>query len=515
MTKASQYFTPRFHNVGVPTCKVARVSDKERNFDDRDCCSYVKRFRTQLIDEGDAKGVLRYCQRIKRLDPDFFYSVTVDKGGLLENLFWVDSRSRVAYQQFGDVITFDTTYRTNKYQIPFALFVGLNHRMQSTFFGCAIMQDDTEESFVWVFNTFLEAMHEKIPGAVITNQNIAMGNALARVMPQSRHRLCYWHIKKEMPNKLSGLYRKGSTFKLEIKKCLKDSRSPKEFDTEWCRIICAYELEDNSWISSLYDVRNKWVPVYCRNTFFAGMTTTQRSESINAFFDKFIDSGTTLCEFIKQFQEGLNSHLEECRKEDFHAHHKECTLELRSPLERHASDVYTRKVFSIFRQELSQINEYKKVKVHVDGPKVTYRITRHMDQLDDAKDINVGYEEVVFDKHAKTAKCSCQEFEFRGILCRHILMVFTHKGVDKIPAEYVLPRWTKNGDRLLDSTLIPSNVRDVETLRLHHFFRATRMLQESVKVSHEAYKLVLSGLKDLYIQASKLAYAEDDTTYIR
>ena len=43
------------------------------------------------------------------------------------NFFWVDARSRLAYEQFGDVITFDTTYKTNKYSMPFAPFTGLNN----------------------------------------------------------------------------------------------------------------------------------------------------------------------------------------------------------------------------------------------------------------------------------------------------------------------------------------------------------------------------------------------------
>ncbi|XP_022853627.1 protein FAR1-RELATED SEQUENCE 5-like [Olea europaea var. sylvestris] len=38
-----------------------------------------------------------------------------------------DNRCRQAYKEFGDVVTFDTTYLTNKYDMPFAPFVGVNH----------------------------------------------------------------------------------------------------------------------------------------------------------------------------------------------------------------------------------------------------------------------------------------------------------------------------------------------------------------------------------------------------
>jgi len=34
----------------------------------------------------------------------------VDDKSRIRNLFWADARSRVAYEEFGDVVTFDTTY---------------------------------------------------------------------------------------------------------------------------------------------------------------------------------------------------------------------------------------------------------------------------------------------------------------------------------------------------------------------------------------------------------------------
>ena len=45
----------------------------------------------------------------------------------LRNVFWADARSREAFKEFGDVITFDTTYLVNKYDMSFAPVVGVNH----------------------------------------------------------------------------------------------------------------------------------------------------------------------------------------------------------------------------------------------------------------------------------------------------------------------------------------------------------------------------------------------------
>ena len=81
----------------------------------------------------------------------------------------MDARSRLTYQYFGDVVTFDTTYKTNKYSMPFAPFTGLNHHYQSILFGCALLQDEYEASFIWLFETWLEAMNGKMPVSIITD----------------------------------------------------------------------------------------------------------------------------------------------------------------------------------------------------------------------------------------------------------------------------------------------------------------------------------------------------------
>jgi hypothetical protein len=41
-------------------------------------------------------------------------------------------------------------------------------------------------------------------------------------------------------------------------------------------------------------------------------------------------------------------------------------------------------------------------------------------------------------------ECECCRFYKDGLLCVHILKVFTHLGVDVIPSRYILARWTQN-----------------------------------------------------------------------
>ena len=84
---------------------------------------------------------------------DFYFSVDLDEDGRLKNVFWADNRCRQAFKEFGDVVTFDTTYLTNRYDMPFAPFVGVNHHGQSTLLGCGIISNKDTRTFVWLFRT--------------------------------------------------------------------------------------------------------------------------------------------------------------------------------------------------------------------------------------------------------------------------------------------------------------------------------------------------------------------------
>lgn len=54
-----------------------------------------------------------------------------DNESRIKNLMWTTGSSRMQYKFFGDVVTFDTIYKTNLYDMPFGLFVGVNNHFQS------------------------------------------------------------------------------------------------------------------------------------------------------------------------------------------------------------------------------------------------------------------------------------------------------------------------------------------------------------------------------------------------
>ena len=79
---------------------------------------------------------------MKANDPAFNYIVQVDEESRIKTLMWVNGNSIDQFMCFGDAITFDTTYRTNLYDMPFGLFVGVNNHFQSIIFGGAMLRDE-------------------------------------------------------------------------------------------------------------------------------------------------------------------------------------------------------------------------------------------------------------------------------------------------------------------------------------------------------------------------------------
>ncbi|CAK8540948.1 unnamed protein product [Lathyrus sativus] len=123
-------------------------------------------------------------------DDMMFWRHIVKEDGTLEHLFWCDGIGCTNYSIFGDVLAFDATYRKIRYNTPLVMFSGVNHHNQNIIFASATVGDEIEESYVWLLETFLEAMGGKYHVYVITDSDLAMRNAIKKVFPNAHHSLC-------------------------------------------------------------------------------------------------------------------------------------------------------------------------------------------------------------------------------------------------------------------------------------------------------------------------------------
>lgn len=90
--------------------------------------------------------------------PGFYYSFQLGAENKVRSIFWADAKSRLMYDICGDCISFDTMFLTNKYNLPFAPFVGVSPHGNTYLFACAFIINEKTDTFVWLFNQFLTAM---------------------------------------------------------------------------------------------------------------------------------------------------------------------------------------------------------------------------------------------------------------------------------------------------------------------------------------------------------------------
>lgn len=439
------------------------------------------------LDEGDGQLILEYFKRIKRESPGFFYAIDLNEEQRLRNLFWVDAKSRNDYMSFSDVVYLNTSYLKGNEKLPLVLFIGVNHHSQPLLLGCGLVADESKPTFRWLLRTWLRAMGGKAPEVILTDQERALKAAVEEVLPSARHCYPLWHILEKIPENLTEVIKSHENFLSKFNKCIFKSWTDEKFDMRWWEMVTVFELQDDGWIQMLYEDRKKWVPTFLGDTFLAGMSTPQRCESINAFFDKYVHKKITAREFVKQYGLILHNRCEEEAVADFDTLHKQPALKSPSPWEKQMSTIYTHTIFKKFQVEVLGVVGCHPKRERQDGQIVTFRVE------DCEKDECFM---VTWDETISKVSCSCHLFEIKGFLCRHSMIVLQMCGFSSIPPRYILKRWTKDA-----KSGQPAEGEETERIktgvqRYNDLCRRAVELSEEGSLSEEAYRIAFRALVD-------------------
>ncbi|XP_074299750.1 protein FAR1-RELATED SEQUENCE 5-like [Silene latifolia] len=123
------------------------------------------------IHEWDGQMFVDHFKEMAVNRPGFYFDYDVDSDGSLSKAIWADGIARRKYSIFGDGVSFDPTYSTNKYDMAFTPFTGEDHHKRSVTFYGALVVHEVAESFQRVFSHFLAAMGRKEPKYIITDQD--------------------------------------------------------------------------------------------------------------------------------------------------------------------------------------------------------------------------------------------------------------------------------------------------------------------------------------------------------
>ena len=80
----------------------------------RDHKNHLRTKRQRELMYGEAGSMLKYFQDKVAQNPSFQYAIQLDNEEQITNIFWADARMIIDYAHFGDVVSFDTTFGTNK-----------------------------------------------------------------------------------------------------------------------------------------------------------------------------------------------------------------------------------------------------------------------------------------------------------------------------------------------------------------------------------------------------------------
>lgn len=444
------------------------------------------RDRHLALDDGDAQVMLEYFKHIQKENPNFFYCIDLNEEQRLRNLFWVDAKSIHDYLSFNDVVSLDTTYIKSNDKLPFAPFIGANHHSQPILLGCALICDETKPTFVWLLKTWLRAMGGQAPKVIITEQDKTLKEAIEEVFPNVRHCIYLWHILERIPENLSFVIKQYKNFLPKFNKCIFKSWTEEQFDMRWWKMVARFQLNDDTWIHSLYDDRQKWVPTYMGDVFLGGISTPQRSESMNSFFDKYIHKKITLKEFVKQYGLILQNRYDEEAIADFDTLHKQPALKSPSPWEKQMSTIYTHAIFKKFQIEVLGVAGCQS-RIEVGDGSVAKFIVQDYEKEEEFL--------VTWNELSAEVSCFCRLFEYKGFLCRHALSVLQRCGCSSVPSRYIMNRWTKDA-KIREPMAGRTRRMQTRVQRYNDLCKRAIELSEEGSLSEETYNVAIRALVD-------------------
>ncbi|KAG2640309.1 protein FAR1-RELATED SEQUENCE 5-like isoform X1 [Panicum virgatum] len=397
--------------------------------------------------DDDVCKALELFHSFRRDDPSFMYSVEVDNESRIKTLLWTNGCSRMKYAHFGDSITFDTTYRTTLYDMPFGLFVGTNNHYQSVILGGVLMRYETEESFKWVFNEFVTLMGGKAPCTILTDQCHEMELAIKEVLPDTTHRWCKLHVLRREDECLGPIYLKNPGFKDDFHKVIDAMLlTVTEFESAWQHLLEKYNLHGDAFLTQIYDSRHRWAKPYFKEKFFGKQTSMQKRETVNHMLEGYVPPDSSIYMFVQQYNQ-LQSDLESKESfEESRTKKKSRVLRKGVPIEEHAAKVCTRAMFEKFGEIIFESGSY----VVDEEEKGKAYVARHI-----RSDRQETWSQVKFQVTIRaedgTVVCECGMGEHMGMPCCHAVkvQVMTHLGMQEIPAGNIAKRWTRRAQGIL------------------------------------------------------------------
>ncbi|OEL16162.1 hypothetical protein BAE44_0022819 [Dichanthelium oligosanthes] len=191
----------------------------------------------------------------------------------------------------------------------------------------------------------------------------AMEVAIAGEWKQTIHRWCKWHVLRRVRECIGTQYTQICEFRDEFHKMLNEMMTPEEFESGWEELLGRYGLSENAFLKQIYETREMWVKSYFKGVFCERMNSTQRSESANNMLKNIVPPNASLHQFVQQYGKLQFIRDQEENNEERRSKLNNMCKSTGGPLVMDAYKIYTPNVPNVFDLfcELKDGSEFYKV----------------------------------------------------------------------------------------------------------------------------------------------------------
>jgi len=186
------------------------------------------------------------------------------------------------------------------------------------------------------------------------------------------------------------------------------------------------KVHKQTWLDSIYKVKEKWAECYMRDVFSLGVRSTQLSESFNNALKNHLKSDFDIIRFLKHFERSVQEKRDKELESEFEARKNLPRRLMCTPMLVQPSQVYTPVIFEAFQSEYER--SMAACARALDGEhKYAVAVGNLLGEVNSELEYTV-----IGDPLNRKTSCSCRLFERAGILCAHGLKVLDLMNIKKI-----------------------------------------------------------------------------------
>ncbi|XP_021321357.1 protein FAR1-RELATED SEQUENCE 9-like [Sorghum bicolor] len=184
----------------------------------------------------------------------------------------------------------------------------------------------------------------------------------------------------------------------------------------------------------------------------------------------------SVLQFLTQYEYIMETMIEKEYREAAKGETTNPLLWGRSQIEKQVSKFYTRSIFFKFQELLRDSTALTIDSIAKEGSQMTVQVLKRVYK---EGEVTMKTYNVAANQGSETYTCSCNMFDQDGLLCPHILKVFTTFDVQHVPQKYLLHRWSEEATLKVPQHLSgPEPVFGVpETNKLRYNALCRKMIQ--------------------------------------